>query len=65
MMGSVVDAWTRATMSAESAIEVIIHEAPTDWMRPPKFDAKLANHTARKTLFRSGDKGEALKPEPS
>jgi len=52
-------------MLAELAIDVIIHEAPTDWISPPKLEARLANQTARKTLLRSGDKGEALKPEPS
>ena len=29
-------------MSAEGAIEVIIHEAPTAWMRLPKFETRLA-----------------------
>lgn len=47
MMGSETDAWTRATIPADP-IEVIIHEAPTDWIRPPKFDARLAIQTARK-----------------
>jgi hypothetical protein len=42
MMGKVVEAWTRATMSAEGAIDVIIQEAPTAWMRLPKFETRLA-----------------------
>jgi hypothetical protein len=42
MMGKVVEAWTRATMSAEGAIDVIIHEAPTAWMRLPKLEIRLA-----------------------
>jgi hypothetical protein len=42
MMGKVVEAWTRATMSAEGAIDVIIHEAPTAWIRVPKFEIRLA-----------------------
>ncbi len=43
---SVVEAWTRATMSGESAIAVIIQEAPTICTSPPKFDARLAIQTA-------------------
>ena len=58
MTGSVVEACTSATMSGESAIEVIIQEAPTIWTRPPKLEARLANHTARKIGWRSGTKGE-------
>jgi hypothetical protein len=42
MMGKVVEACTRATMSAEGAIDVIIQEAPTAWMRLPKFEIRLA-----------------------
>jgi hypothetical protein len=42
MMGKVVEAWTSATMSAEGAIDVIIQEAPTAWMRLPKFEIRLA-----------------------
>jgi hypothetical protein len=42
MMGNVVEAWTSATMSAEGAIDVIIQEAPTAWMRLPKFEIRLA-----------------------
>ena len=36
-------------MSAERAIEVIIHAAPTDWIMPPKLETVLAIHTERKT----------------
>ena len=32
MTGSAIDACTSATMSAEAAIEVISHAAPTAWM---------------------------------
>jgi hypothetical protein len=42
MMGKVVEAWTRATMSADGAMDVIIQEAPTAWMRLPKFETRLA-----------------------
>jgi hypothetical protein len=42
MMGKVVEAWTRATMSGDGAMDVIIHEAPTAWMRLPKFEIRLA-----------------------
>jgi hypothetical protein len=49
MMGRVVDAWTNATMSAEGAIDVISHDAPTPWMRLPKFEIRLAVQMAAKT----------------
>src|SRR4051794_10110219 len=54
MTGSVVEACTRATRSADPVIEVISQAAPTDWMRLPRFDAKLASHTARKTGWLKG-----------
>jgi hypothetical protein len=44
----VVDACTRAIMSAEVPREVISQAAPTDSIKLPKFEARLANHTARK-----------------
>ena len=47
MIGSVVDAWTSATMSAESVSVVIIHAAPTDWISPPKLEASVASQIAR------------------
>jgi hypothetical protein len=49
MMGSVVEACTSATMSGEGASEVMSQEAPTDWIRLPKFDTSVAVHTARNT----------------
>lgn len=45
-------------MSGESAIAVIIQEAPTICTNPPKFEARLAIQTARKIGWRSGTKGE-------
>src|SRR6478609_5209132 len=62
MIGRVVEAWTRATSSAEAAIEVISQEAPTDWIRPPKFEIRLASQTARKTRCCRGARGDALGP---
>ena len=59
MIGSVVEACTRATKSAEDVMEAIIHDAPTDWMSPPKFEARLAIQTARKMSCLSGAKGDA------
>src|SRR5882724_5939234 len=38
MMGKVVEAWTRATMSAEGAIDVIIQEARTANGASKRFD---------------------------
>ena len=49
MMGSETEACTSATMSGDGAIESIIHEAPTDWIRLPKFDSRLAIQMSRKT----------------
>jgi hypothetical protein len=57
-MGRVVEAWTRETRSAEPARDVISQAAPTDWMSPPKFEAKFDSHTARKIPCFSGAKGE-------
>src|SRR4051794_17823606 len=54
MIGSELAAWTRATMSAEGAIEVISHEAPTPWMRLPKLETRLAVQMARKMRCRNG-----------
>ena len=54
MTGSVVDVCTSATMSAEVAMDVIIQATPTPWIRPPKFDAMLANQSARKVPMRNG-----------
>ena len=59
MIGSEVDAWTSATMSSEAAIEVISQAAPTDWIRPPRLEARLASHTARNTGWVIGASGDA------
>src|SRR5262245_42252858 len=58
MVGSVMDACTSATISADCAIESIIHDAPTDWIIPPRLDTTLANHTARKMGKRNGDSAD-------
>ena len=39
MIGSVVEACTSATRSADALIEAISQAAPTDWIRPPKLEA--------------------------
>jgi hypothetical protein len=36
-------------MSGEPASEVMSHEAPTAWIRLPKFDTRVAVHTAKNT----------------
>ncbi len=36
-------------------MEVINHAAPTDWMRLPKFDTRLAIHTFRKIGVWNGE----------
>ena len=47
MIGSVVEACTSATMSADEEIEAIIQAAPTAWISPPKFEARLASQIVR------------------
>jgi hypothetical protein len=47
--GSVAEAWTSATRSTASAIEVISQAAPTPWIRPPRLEAILAVQIERKT----------------
>jgi len=49
MIGSEVEACTSATMSGDGAIESIIQEAPTDWIREPKLESRLAIQIERKT----------------
>jgi hypothetical protein len=39
-------------------MEVINHDAPTDWIKPPTLELKLANHTFRNTGKRNGDTAE-------
>jgi predicted glycoside hydrolase/deacetylase ChbG (UPF0249 family) len=45
-------------MSADCASEIIIQEAPTDWIVAPRFDTVLAAHTVRNTRKRNGDSAE-------
>ncbi|MNY05025.1 hypothetical protein D3C86_1377290 [compost metagenome] len=42
MIGKEVEACTRAIMFSELESDVIIHAAPTAWISPPKFEARLA-----------------------
>jgi hypothetical protein len=35
-------------------------DAPTDWISPPKLEARLASHTARKTPCWNGASGDVL-----
>jgi len=39
-------------------MDSIIQEAPTDWMRLPKLENKLAIHTERNTGARRGESAE-------
>src|SRR3546814_6426646 len=59
-MGSVVAACTNATISSDVEMVVIIQPAPTVWTRPPKLDARVAVHKARKEACLNGAKGETL-----
>ena len=59
MIGSVVEAWTSATMLSEAVIVVIIQAAPTAWISPPKFEASVAIQIARNVGCRSGASSEA------
>jgi hypothetical protein len=45
-------------MSADPAIVVIIHDAPTDWIRLPKFETSAASQMKRKLRCRSGANAE-------
>src|SRR5436309_16131344 len=52
--------------SSEGAIEVISHEAPTPWIRLPKFETRLAVQMARKIRCRNGARVEEHQaPRPS
>src|SRR5262245_2176475 len=53
-MGSAVAVCTSATMSGDPAMDVINHAAATDWMRPPRFDSRLAIQTLRKIAIPKG-----------
>ncbi len=46
-------------MSADGAIEVISQEAPTAWMRLPKFETRLADQILRNVRERNGASVEA------
>lgn len=51
-------------MSGDGAIDVIIHDAPTAWMRLPKFDTRLAVQIIAKTRELNGDRvGESRQDE--
>jgi hypothetical protein len=65
MIGSVVEACTRAMRSAEAPIEVISQAAPTDWISPPKLEARLATQTARKIRCRKGARADGWLSNPS
>jgi hypothetical protein len=46
-------------------MDVISHAAPTDWISPPKLEARLATQTAKKIRYRKGDNEDARLPDPS
>jgi hypothetical protein len=48
-------------MSGDGAICSIIQDAPTDWMRLPKFESRLAVQTPRKTGKRKGESAEGAR----
>src|SRR4030095_16286537 len=45
-------------MSMDGAIWSIIQEAPTDWIRLPKFESRLAIQMPRKTGYLNGESAE-------
>jgi len=47
MIGSAVDVCTSATILSDAVMVVIIQAAPTAWISPPKFEARLANQILR------------------
>src|SRR5208283_3506417 len=54
--GSINDVWTRATISAEEVICVIVQAAPTPRTKMPRLDSRLAVHMRRNTGKRRGEK---------
>src|SRR5690606_7869910 len=62
-MGRAVEVCTSATMSGDGAIDVISHDAPTAWIRLPKFDTRLAIQIARKIRDRNGASVAEAVPE--
>src|SRR5690606_15940751 len=60
IIGRAVDACTSATISADEAMSVIIHAAPTVWISDPKFDARLAIQMARKVGCLNGEREAEL-----
>src|SRR5690606_7678520 len=60
LMGRVVAACTRATISSELEMDVISQAAPTACTSPPRLDASVAVHSARKVRCRNGARADAL-----
>src|SRR5690606_18786487 len=56
-IGRLIDAWTRAIIWGDAPMLAIVHDAPTDWISPPKLEARLANQIARKSGMRKGEGG--------
>ena len=54
--GSINDVWTRATISADEVICVIVQAAPTPRTKMPRLDNRLAVHMRRNTAWRKGEK---------
>jgi hypothetical protein len=54
--GSINDVWTRATISADEVICVIVQAAPTPRTKMPRLDSRLAVHMRRNTAWRKGEK---------
>src|SRR5271166_2277518 len=54
--GSINDVWTRATISADEEICVIVHAAPTPKTKMPRLDSRLAVHMRRNSAWRRGQK---------
>src|SRR5436309_8194029 len=49
MIGSIKAVCTSATLSADDAICVIAHAAPTPWINSPRLDSRLASQIRRNT----------------
>ncbi len=61
-IGSVVDACTRATISADAVIDSIIQDAPTPWINPPNCEPRFAIQTLRKIACLNGASVEGETP---
>jgi hypothetical protein len=64
MIGREFDACTSETSCGEADSDVIIHAAPTVWIKPPKLDPMLASQMERKMGILKGCGLDAVNYSP-